>query len=436
MSGQDYKMDGFDENVSPAFLKDDVRKLQSKNRTLTFCTAFAVFLAFVGFVLAAFAARFVDQNGSALERAHLGDGSVVLRLGQSSLSGYSSAYSLFRGSGSWTNKPELATRTSDFQAVTVGDKIYLIGGQDDSGNALNTLIEYDVIRETYTTKTNMPGTRLRFAAVAHDGKIYVIGGLSADDCSDMLHTTLVYTISADSWTTGPSLEIGRSDTCAAVVDGKIYVVGGYDTVNCAWSGDDALSSVEMLDTSATTPRWTSAPARPAKRGDVTCASSGGSVYAIGGYYEPNWNGTLGFKDTVFALDVSSGASAWVTKSPMPGARGDKAAATLSDGSIVVVGGETFADEYTTQIAMHTVEQYYPKHDTWVAKAPIPTARFRFAAAAHNDFVHAFGGHEICTTTYDANGNFVSSDCATTANTLNSHEVLMDVTHPDVWVHVK
>ena len=58
---------------------------------------------------------------------------------------------------------------------------------------------------------------------------------------------------------------------------------------------------------------------------------------------------------------------------MPGARGDKAAVTLSDGSIVVVGGETFADQYTTQIAMHTVEQYYPKHDTWVAKAPIPTA---------------------------------------------------------------
>ena len=431
MSGQAYKMGGLDENVSPAVIKDDVRKLQSKNRTLTFCTAFTLLLAFVGFVLAAFSARFVDENRRALE----GDGSVVLRLGQSSLSGYSSAYSLFRGSGSWTSKPPLTNRTSDFQAVTVDDKIYLIGGQNASGHALDTLVAYDTIRETYDNLTSMPGTRLRYAAVAHDGKIYVIGGLSADDCSDMLHTTLVYTISTDTWATGPSLETGRSDMCAAVVGDKIYVVGGYDTVDCAWSGDDALSSVEMLDVSATTPSWTSAPALPEKRGDVTCASSGGSVYALGGYYEPNWNGVLGFKDTVFALDVSSGASAWVAKSPMPGARGDKAAVTLSDGSIVVVGGETFADQYTTQIAMHTVEQYYPKHDTWVAKAPIPTARFRFAAAAHGDFVHAFGGHEICTTTYDANG-VPSSDCASVDNTLDSHEVLMDVTHPDVWVHVK
>ena len=94
-------MNGLDENVSPAVIKDDVRKLQSKNRTLTFCTAFTLLLAFVGFVLAAFSARFVDENRRALE----GDGSVVLRLGQSSLSGYSSAYSLFRGSGSWTASP-------------------------------------------------------------------------------------------------------------------------------------------------------------------------------------------------------------------------------------------------------------------------------------------------------------------------------------------
>ena len=224
--------------------------------------------------------------------------------------------------------------------------------------------------------------------------------------------------------------------CAAVVGDKIYVVGGYDTVDCAWSGDDALSSVEMLDVSATTPSWTPAPALPEKRGDVTCASSGGSVYALGGYYEPNWNGVLGFKDTVFALDVSSGASAWVAKSPMPTPRRRRAAVTLSDGSIVVVGGETFADQYTTQIAMHTVEQYYPKHDTWVAKAPIPTADDSASPRrADGDFVHAFGGHEICTTTYDANG-VPSSDCASVDNTLDSHEVLMDVTHPDVWVHAK
>ena len=62
MSGQAYKMGGLDENVSPAVIKDDVRKLQSKNRTLTFCTAFTLLLAFVGSVLAAFSARFVDEN--------------------------------------------------------------------------------------------------------------------------------------------------------------------------------------------------------------------------------------------------------------------------------------------------------------------------------------------------------------------------------------
>lgn len=48
-----------------------------------------------------------------------------------------------------------------------------------------------------------------------------------------------------------------------------------------------------------------------------------------------------------------------------------------------------------QVATHDVHMYYTKNDMWVPKAPIPDARFRFAAAAYNGIAYAFGGHRTC-----------------------------------------
>ena len=106
-------------------------------------------------------------------------------------------------------------------------------------------------------------------------------------------------------------------------------------------------------------------------------------------------------------ELTPGAAAWAEKAKMPSSRGDKAAVTMSDGSIIVVGGETHAREQQSQVAAHPVEQYYPAHNTWVAKASIPTARFRFGAAVVDDIVYAIGGHRVCETDWST----FASDCA-------------------------
>jgi hypothetical protein len=345
---------------------------------------------------------------------------VVIRVGIASpLPGYISTRSLFAGTGSWTTKASLAAGTSDFVAVTVGDKIYMVGGATSAGNSTSAVTEYDPVVDKFdTNKTSASAGRMRYAASVVGTKIYVIGGVGTydDDNSDTKKTTWVYDTVTDAWAVGPELITSRSDFCAFTVGTKIYAVGGYTAY---WV---TLASVEVLDTAATAPAWTTAPALPAPRGDVTCAASSGKGYAIGGFYDPTASATsfdhTAFVATMYELDVASAAKAWVAKSEMPTAIGDKAAAVLSDGSILVIGGETHNRNASTLVATHTSVQYYPKHDTWVTKAPIPTARFRFAAATDADgFVHAFGGH--------------NSEAAVT---LNSHEVMMDVTHPDLWIH--
>jgi N-acetylneuraminic acid mutarotase len=431
----------FSDIESPAMKSQEIDNLKTNSKRTGICTAVAFVFGFIGFCMAAAAVAGVRQL---MIDSQVKTGAILTVGNASPLKGHSKAYSLYAGSGQWTSKTVLPENLSDFQAVSHKTHVYIIGGQDDTvrstnadgltctvvagtqdckGTVVNTVYQYDTKLDKYTDKAVLPEARYRYASAVVDDKIYIIGGLTGDSATGMKKTTLIYDISTNSWSDGPDMATGRSDTCAAVVGSKIYVVAGYA------SGFEALDSVEVLDTAAASPAWATAPKLPAKRGDITCASSGGKAYAIGGYYDPAgaWSNTA-FHDTMFEL--TPGAAAWVEKAKMPSSRGDKAAVTMSDGSIIVVGGETHAREEQTQVAAHPVEQYYPAHDTWVPKASIPTARFRFGAAQVDDIVYAMGGHPVCET---LDYGTMASTCA--SQTLDSVEALLDVAHPDIWVHV-
>ena len=411
----------------------EIDNLKTNSKRTGICTAVAFVFGFIGFCMAAAAVAGVRQL---MIDSQVKTGAILTVGNASPLKGHSKAYSLYAGSGQWTSKTVLPETLSDYQAVSHKTHVYVIGGQKGcnssdtcAGTVVNTVYQYDTKLDKYTTKlaitaNNVAAVRYRYASAVVGDKIYIIGGLTADTATGMLKTTLIYDISTNSWSDGPNMATGRSDTCAAVVGSKIYVVAGYQSIDPI----NVLDTVEVLDTAAASPAWTSAPSLPAKRGDITCASSGGKVYAIGGYYDPTGTWKPGaFHDTMF--EFTPGAAAWVEKAKMPSSRGDKAAVTMSDGSIIVVGGETHAREEQNQVAAHPVEQYYPAHDTWVPKASIPTARFRFGAAQVDDIVYAMGGHRVCETNWDT----YASDCA--RKTLDSVEALLDVAHPDIWVHV-
>ena len=423
----------FSDIESPAMKSQEIDNLKTNSKRTGICTAVAFVFGFIGFCMAAAAVAGVRQL---MIDSQVKTGAILTVGNASPLKGHSKAHSLYAGSGQWTSKTVLPVTLSDYQAVSHKTHVYVIGGQKGcissdtcAGTVVNTVYQYDTKLDKYTTKAaitdnGVAAIRYRYASAVVGDKIYIIGGLTADTPTGMLKTTLIYDITNDSWSTGPDMAAGRSDTCAAVVGSKIYVVAGYQSIDPI----NVLDTVEVLDTAAASPAWTSAPSLPAKRGDITCASSGGKVYAIGGYYDPTgtWKPTA-FHDTMF--EFTPGAAAWVEKAKMPSSRGDKAAVTMSDGSIIVVGGETHAREEQNQIAAHPVEQYYPAHDTWVPKASIPTARFRFGAAQVDDIVYAMGGHRVCETNWDT----YASDCA--RKTLDSVEALLDVAHPDIWVHV-
>ena len=207
----------------------------------------------------------------------------------------------------------------------------------------------------------------------------------------------------------------------------------------------------MLDLSAANLTWRSLAPLPAPRGDLACAASGGLLYVFGGYYDPfctslggcfNTNVTQGgdpragagavngvsnFRTETWSYNPAT--NAWTARAPMRYARGDAAAVALPGGRIVVGGGEHNLRTTDVKVPQHSVEMYYAAQDTWAEKAPMPFARFRFAAAAVGQTGYMFGGQGVC------------SDDAATALTpcqltaAATHSVFFELDHPAVFVQL-
>ena len=119
---------------------------------------------------------------------------------------------------------EIPTPRTNFDMVTVGTKIYVLGGKYNSKN-LDVVEVYDTINDTWKTLSPMPKTSLRVTAEYLDGKIYAI----VSDNKDW--DVLVYNIKTDTWETKSSLNTDKSprngQIASTIKDDVIYIMGSY-----------------------------------------------------------------------------------------------------------------------------------------------------------------------------------------------------------------
>jgi hypothetical protein len=102
------------------------------------------------------------------------------------------------------------------------------------------------------------------------------------------------------------------------------------------------------------------------------------LYAIGGRHPVT--------GTVEAYDPFT--DTWIARAPMPTARDSLAVVRANDGRIYALGGE----DTVSGALFNTVEAYDPVTNTWTAKAPMPTRRQGLAAALGLDGrIYAIGG---------------------------------------------
>lgn len=275
----------------------------------------------------------------------------------------------------WIKKADMAAVRGGHAASVVGDKVYIIGGFDET-DILSTVEVYDPVKDKFTKKADMPTARFALSTSVVKGKIYAIGG--GDD--NKAHSVVEeYNPATDKWTKKANMPTPRWLLSTSVVNGRIYAIGGCSIVNAA---GPALSTVEVYD--PVTDKWTKKADMPTARMGLSSGVVDGKVYAIGGQPAAIWV----WWNALSTVEVYDPATdKWMKKAGMPTPRTQlpSSAPVINDKIYVIGGAPNFRASFST------VEVYNPATDKWVKKADMPTARMYLSTSSVNGKIYAIGG---------------------------------------------
>lgn len=199
---------------------------------------------------------------------------------------------LFAADHAW---PDLERGTTSFGAAVVDDWLYVYGGHYGGAHHYSREGQSGDFRRLNLSNPeqweSLPGgpKLTGLALVAHGGKLYRVGGFTAENGEDEDQNLWSqagfarFDPDSNAWEDLPPLPAGRSSLDAAVVDSTLYVVGGWNMQGAdettwhdtAWSVD--LTADEL--------QWQRIPTPPFHRRAVALAAGGGRLYVVGGMQE-------------------------------------------------------------------------------------------------------------------------------------------------------
>ena len=133
--------------------------------------------------------------------------------------------------------------------LLTGGFLYAIGGRDSTG-ILVTGEKYDPNTDSWSAIAPMSHARVGFGLVTVGEKIYAIGG--SNDMSDPLTSMEEYNIYTNTWRSLPHMNLKRVWSAYAVANKKIYVIGGgimgklYEDVECFDPRSELWASVAPM----------------------------------------------------------------------------------------------------------------------------------------------------------------------------------------------
>ena len=186
------------------------------------------------------------------------------------------------------------------------------------------------------------------------------------------------------------LPSSMGEIMGSVVAGKWYVMAGLDA-----KAGKPMGVVYMYDPASDS--WTAKKPMPVPAHHIMTAVFSNNIYVFGGF--EGASGVAAWKPGNHSAVYDPATDAWKDLSPMPTPRGAGWAVEL-DGKIYVIGGAQAnvrgnpAAPFTPgtpQLVLGTVEVYDPATDRWQTRAPMPTPRNHFVAAAVNGKIYAICG---------------------------------------------
>ena len=151
-----------------------------------------------------------------------------------------------------------------YQTVMIGPRIYIIGGQDENGYTTSKIAVINTKDESWETVSNMSTPRLCCGAIAHESKIYIIGGENEFN-GNILKTAEIYDPSTNKCETLPNMVTPRIWPSLFILNKSIIVSGGLSNPGCL-SNIEGIERIEALDPE--TRSWKPTPGIPCFSGRI------------------------------------------------------------------------------------------------------------------------------------------------------------------------
>ncbi|MBN3305892.1 KLH31 protein, partial [Amia calva] len=255
----------------------------------------------------------------------------------------------------WRALTQLPAKSFNQSVAAMDGFLYVAGGEDQNDarnqakHAVNTFCRYDPRFNTWLHLAGMSQRRTHFCLAASEGRLYAVGGRSADG---VLSTVECYIPSSNAWQPRATMPISRCCHAATTLpSGSLLVTGGY-------SGGAYSRSV--LSYSPAADAWEDCPSLATPRGWHCAALLGGRVYVVGG----SQLGSRGERVDVLEVEVYCPESAqWSHAAPL--------SLGVSTAGLAPLGGRVGGWNEAEKKYQSAVQRYDPDSDSWGTGGQLP-----------------------------------------------------------------
>ncbi|MGB7191383.1 MAG: kelch repeat-containing protein [Acidobacteriaceae bacterium] len=200
---------------------------------------------------------------------------------------------------SWSQTARLPEPRSDAASVSLGDNLYLFGGGAGDAVRRDALVLHGG-KWRPLPDAELPEPRLYSVAVANQGLIYVLGGVSKhDDYSSLSNKVWVWNprTPKKGWKeVRPFPGPGLMTAAVAAFGGKIYVLGGAKA-----SGKDVVNVNTAYAYDPQTDTWDTLPPISVSRRCWWGLADSSDIYLFGGYTSTNESDVFSYNPATRAL---------------------------------------------------------------------------------------------------------------------------------------
>lgn len=265
--------------------------------------------------------------------------------------------------------------------------IFVVGGFISDGSTQQTkyIERYDIVDNQWLQFSGLPSPTRRHAVVSLGNKLYLIGG--SEPCSKdvpPVPRNSVYRMDMDTkkWTQICDMNVYRHSHCACALNGRIFVIGGkgkYESI---------LLSVECYDPA--TEGWFFVPSLPKPIFGASAAALGPNIIVAGGIAcEAEKPSILSVQNVVYSFNPTS--AGWTRLHQLRFPRCLSALVNV-EGRLYLCGGATQSnDSKTTLCSVTAVDRYDAVKDEWNHVTDMVIPRHDCGAAVAGSRIYMIGG---------------------------------------------